>query len=199
MNNVIAVNNAEEIRTEIIRKGIHVLIALVPTIASISLLFTYFVLLTGMLVFSFAEYVRLNGGSVILISRLTLIASRRRDNGRFVFGPVTLAIGALLALSLYPSSAAAIAIYALAFGDSISSIAGKLFGSLKIPFTNGKTVVGSAACFMVVMFIAFVFTENLSSAIIIGATAAAIEAFSTNDLDNIIIPIGTGAVAALLM
>ena len=189
---------SEEIRTEFIRKSIHVLIAMVPSMAQINLIFTYFLLLSGMVVFSFAELIRLQGGSVVIISRLTLLASRRRDNGRFVLGPVTLAIGALLALSLYPAPAAAIAIYALAFGDSLSSIVGKMFGRIKLPFTDGKTLAGSIACFSVVFAISYLYTLNLNAAVIIGSSAAVLEAIPAKDLDNLIIPLGTGAVASLI-
>ena len=191
------INISEEIRTEFIRKSIHVLIALVPSLAQISLNFTYFLLLSGMVVFGFAELTRLQGGKVVIISRLTLLASRRRDNGRFVLGPVTLAIGAMLALSLYPAPAAAIAIYALAFGDSLSSIMGKMFGKIKIPFTDGKTLAGSFACFFVVFAVSYLYTLDLSAAVIIGSAAAIFEAIPVKDLDNIIIPLGTGAVASL--
>ncbi len=191
------INISEEIRTEFIRKSIHVLIALVPSMAQISLNLTYFLLLSGMVAFSFAEFIRLQGGKVVVISKLTLLASRRRDDGRFVLGPVTLAIGALLALSLYPAPAAAIAVYALAFGDSLSSIIGKMFGRIKLPFTDGKTLAGSVACFSMVFAVAWLYTFDLSASVIIGSAAAVLEAIPAKDLDNIIIPLGTGAVASL--
>jgi phytol kinase len=187
---------SEEIRTELIRKSIHVLIAFVPSMAAVNLVLTFFLLLTGMLLYSFAEMVRMKGGKIIFISTITLIASRKRDNGRFVLGPVTLAVGAMLALCLYPAPAAAIAIYALAFGDSLSSITGKMFGRIKIPFTKGKTVMGTLTCFSAVLFIAFAFTTNINSALIIAVSAALFEALPLKDLDNIVIPLGTGAVAS---
>lgn len=190
-------NISEEIRTEFIRKSIHVLIALVPSMAQISLNLTYFLLLSGVVVFSCAEFIRMQGGSVVIISRLTLLASRKRDSGRFVLGPVTLAIGALLALSIYPAPAAAIAIYALAFGDSFSSIIGKMFGKIKIPFTDGKTLAGSIACFSVVFAVSYLYTLDLNAALIIGSSAAILEAIPAKDLDNVIIPLGTGAIASL--
>ena len=141
--------------------------------------------------------VRLKGGKIVLVSAITLIASRKRDNGRFVLGPVTLAVGAMLALCLYPAPAAAIAIYALAFGDSLSSITGKMFGRIQIPFTRGKTVVGTLTCFAAVLFVAFAITTDITSALIIAVSAALLEALPLQDLDNIVLPLGTGAIAAL--
>ncbi|MBN1647722.1 MAG: phosphatidate cytidylyltransferase [Spirochaetales bacterium] len=187
---------SEELRTEFIRKSIHVLIAFVPSLAAVNVVMTFFLLLTGMLLYSYAEMVRMKGGKIFVISALTMIASRKRDNGRFVLGPVTLAVGAMLALCLYPAPAAAIAIYALAFGDSLSSITGKMFGKIKIPFTNGKTLTGTVTCFLVVLFTAFAFTSDFSSAMIIAVSAAFLEALPLQDFDNIVLPLGTGAIAS---
>ena len=99
----------------------------------------------GTVFYVFAEKARLAGRTILIISDLTIIASRERDRGRFVLGPVTLGVGALLALLLYPSTAAALAIYALAFGDGLASLAGKLLPSPRIPLTRGKTLAGSLA------------------------------------------------------
>jgi len=111
---------------EIVRKALHLLIAFVPLLAGIDVRATMTLLAAGTLFYVFAERLRIEGQPVLLISDLTIIASRERDKGRFVLGPVTLGVGAMLSLLLYPSTAAAIAIYALAFGDGFASLAGKL-------------------------------------------------------------------------
>ena len=107
-------------------------------------------------------------------------------------------LGALLALMLYPERAAFIAIYALAFGDGISSIAGKLFGRREIPFTGGKTFAGSLACFMTVFLAACILYGNVPVAFCIALTATVLEALPAKDFDNVLIPVGTGFVAQQL-
>ena len=126
------------IQKELVRKVIHLMIAFVPTLASWNFNFTISLLISGILVYTYSEYLRTQGKYVFLVSDLTAIASRDRDKGHFVLGPITLGIGALLALLLYPHPSAAIAVYALAFGDGLSSLAGKLFGLKKIPLTGAK-------------------------------------------------------------
>ena len=94
-----------------------------------------------------AEILRLNGKEVFLISAVTEAAARKRDENKFVLGPVTLVLGIILSAILWEKLPAAIGIYALAFGDGLASLAGKLFGRIQIPFTEGKTVAGSLTCF----------------------------------------------------
>ena len=112
----IAAGKSVQLKTEVIRKAIHILVALVPLIAAVDIHFTIGLLAGGTLFYILAENARRRGRSIILVSDLTLIASRGRDNGKFVLGPVTLGVGAMLALLLYPEPASVIAIFALAFG-----------------------------------------------------------------------------------
>jgi len=187
----------DTIQKEFVRKSIHLMIALVPTLASWNYKFTVSLLVTGILVYTYAEYLRGKGQKVPVISDLTALASRDRDKGHFVLGPVTLGIGALSALLLYPNPAATIAIYALAFGDGLSSLAGKLFGGMKIPFTGGKTTSGSLTCFLSVFVAGLFLTDSLITVFIVALSATILEAIPSKDLDNIIIPIGTGLVATI--
>jgi len=184
---------------EIIRKALHLLIAFVPILASIDLQATMILLGGGTLFYVFAERLRIEGRTVFIVSNLTIIASRQRDRGRFVLGPVTLGIGAMLALLLYPSTAAAIAIYALAFGDGFASLAGNLFRSPAIPFTRNKSLAGSLACFLAVLLATWRLTGRFSIAVVIAAAATALELIPIRDFDNLILPVGTGFVAAKIL
>lgn len=188
-----------EIRTELFRKALHILIAVVPFLAAFSTPATMALLGAGTIFYAVAEFLRSRGHEVFLISRLTILASRDRDRGRFVLGPITLGVGAMLALMLYPEPAASMAIFALAFGDSISCLVGKFYGSIRIPFTGGKTYAGSFACFLVVLFIAYRMTASISLSLIIAVAATTLEALPTRDLDNILMPVGTGFIASQLM
>lgn len=182
----------DELKTEIVRKSIHFSIALSPALASINRPFTVFFLLMGTLGYTIMEYFRLSGVNVPVISSLTSMASRSRDVGYFVMGPVTLGLGALLALLLYPSPAAAIAIYALAFGDGLASLVGKFFGSWRPAFLNGKSVEGSLACFAAVLVSAYAVSGSVYIAFVAAITAMTVEALPLEDYDNLAIPITVG-------
>ena len=105
----------------------------------------------------------------------------------------------MLALLLYPAQAATIAIYALAFGDSLASLVGKLVGSLSLPFTGGKTLAGSLACFLAVLFMTYRLIGSLKLSLIIALTATLIETLPSGDFDNLLLPVGTGFVASELL
>lgn len=153
--------------------------------------------MAGVLGYAGMESLRLAGLRVPLISALTCRSARIRDQGRFVLGPVTLGLGALLALLLYPSPAASIAIYALAFGDGFASLAGKLFGRIRPAFLRGKSVEGSLACFGAVFISAYQVSRNTEIAFLAALTAMTVEALPLEDYDNLAIPLTVGLVVSL--
>jgi len=192
------VKDVGELKSEIIRKSIHFLIAVTPSIAAISRSFTVVLLMIGTLGYTIMEYLRLSGFKVPVISSLTRMASRSREIDRFVMGPVTLGLGALLALLLYPSPAAAIAIYALAFGDGFASLVGKYFGRLQPAFLCGKSVEGSLACFAAVLTSAYAVSNNMYISFTVAFTAMVVEALPLEDYDNIVLPVTVGLVVQLI-
>jgi dolichol kinase len=181
-----------ELKTELVRKNIHFLIALIPFMAGVNKLVTVSILVIGTLAYSYMEYLRLSGVKIPVISSLTSISSRPRDIGHFVTGPVTLGLGALLALLLFPSPAAVIAIYALAFGDGFASLVGMFLGNNRPAFLRGKSIEGSLACFTAVLISAYAVSGNVRVAVIAGLTAMIVEALSFGDYDNLTLPITVG-------
>ena len=183
---------SSKVEIEIVRKSIHILVGIVPTLAAVSLQVTATFLSCGILFYIYCEMLRLRGYEVALVSRVTALAARRRDSGRFVLGPVTLGLGALLSLMLFPEPAASIAIYALAFGDGLSSLVGRLFGTVRIPFTGGKSLEGSLTCFLAVWAAAYGRTGDPAGSLAIAGVATVAEAAPTRDLDNLLLPLAAG-------
>ncbi len=187
----------KRIKRELLRKGIHLLIALTPLLASYHRGATVVLLLGGITFYTMSEVLRSKGKTIPLVSSLTAMASRKRDEGHFVIGPVTLGVGALGSLAFFAPPLAAIAIYALAFGDGLSSLAGNWIGGVEVPFTGGKTLIGSLTCFASVLMAGVFLTENTEALLITALGATILEALPCRDYDNILIPIGTGLVARL--
>lgn len=187
-----------EFRAEILRKSIHFLIGLSPLLAGLNYPVTVVLLITGILGYIRMESLRLAGFRVPLVSSLTDMASRSRDRGRFVLGPVTLGLGALLALILYPAPAAAIAIYALAFGDGFASLAGKLLGRIRPAFLRGKSLEGCAACFCAVLIAAYHVSHDYRVALAAALAAMLTEALPLEDYDNLALPLIVGLVVISL-
>lgn len=186
-----------ELKAELVRKGIHSLIALAPSLAAWNRTGTLVLLAAGTALYVCLETCRLKGLRIPVISDLTDFASRRRDRGRFVLGPVTLGAGAFLSLLVFPPLPAAIAVYALAAGDSVSSLAGKFFGKLRPAFLYGKSVEGSLACCAAVLFCAWGASGSLKTALTASAAATLTEALPLRNWDNIAIPLAAGAAVCL--
>jgi len=188
-----------EAKTEMVRKAIHFLIALSPGMAAINYPLTVVALMVGVLGYTVMEQLRLAGVEVPLVSSLTSMASRPRDMGNFVLGPVTLGIGALLALLLFPSPAACIGIYALAFGDGFAGLAGKLFGRIRPAFLFGKSIEGSLACFMATFISAYLVSQSYFVSLTAAFTAMTVEALPLEDYDNVALPLVVGVVVQLAL
>jgi len=187
-----------DIAKELFRKSIHVCSAFIPLLLQIARIPVLFALAAALVLYSIFELLRLKGKNIPLVSSITAAAARKRDENRFVLGPVTLCGGIILASLLFEPFAASIGIYALAFGDGLASLAGKLFGKVKIPFTQGKTVAGSLTCFAAIFISCFLVCFNAKIALCVASVGMFIELMPLKDLDNLFIPIILGMVAQSL-
>jgi dolichol kinase len=188
-----------ELKAELIRKSIHFLIALSPLMAAVNRTLTVELLIIGTLGYAVMEILRLWGIAVPVVSSLTAMASRPKDKDRFVLGPVTLGLGALLALLLYPAPAASIAIYALAFGDGFASLIGKLFGRLRPGFLCGKSLEGSLTCFAAIFISSYGVSKNYQAAFFAALTGTLVEALPLGDYDNIAMPVAVGLILQIFI
>lgn len=198
------------ISKELFRKSIHICSAFVPLILKKFYVLTICLLIAAIVIYTVCEILRTKGINVPLISQITAIAARKRDENHFVLGPVTLAFGILLACLLYSWIPASIGIFALSFGDGLASLFGKLFGKIKIPFTQGKSVAGSLTCFTAIFISSFLLlyfskanlhflTDYSSLSLILAAVGMGIELLPLRDFDNLLIPVLIGAVANIFV
>lgn len=188
-----------DLRKELFRKSIHMCTAFVPLLLHYLYLPTLCLLFAAGIFYVIAETLRRKGQYIPLVSDITAAAARKRDENKFVLGPVTLVAGILGAALFWTESAAAVGIFALAFGDGLASLAGKTFGRIKIPFTFGKTAAGSLTCFAAIFCATFCVCQNCAISLIIALLGMAIEVLPLKDLDNLIIPILLGGVAQQLL
>lgn len=193
---------------EAFRKAIHLCCAFVPFLLSANYPATMIVLLVLLTLYSVSEFIRLRGIHVPVISTITEAAARKRDENRFVLGPVTLVCGIFLCAFIWKSLPAKIGIYALAFGDGLASLSGKMFGRVHIPFTGGKTVAGSLTCFTSIFISCFlacvagdfpVGVDVCAVSLIIASVGMTIELLPLKDFDNILIPLVLGALSQFLL
>lgn len=185
------------LKKEFFRKSIHICTAFVPLFLQISRPFVVISLSLAGILYVAAETLRRHGIEIPLISAVTAAAARKRDENKFVLGPVTLVAGILIATIFLPLKPASAGIYALAFGDGLASLAGKTFGKVKIPFTRGKTAAGSLTCFAAIFISCFLVTNSAKTALVSAITGALVEVLPLKDFDNLIIPVLIGLVVML--
>lgn len=182
------------LRKEFFRKSIHICTAFVPFFLSVSKPFTVACLSLAGLLYIVAESMRRHGKEIPLISVVTAAAARKRDENKFVLGPVTLVAGILIAAVFLPLKPASAGIYALAFGDGLASLAGKTFGKVKIPFMRGKTAAGSLTCFTAIFVSSFYVTSSARTSLLCAIIGACVEVLPLKDFDNLIIPVLIGII-----
>jgi dolichol kinase len=191
--------NSFEMRIELTRKSLHLLIAFTPILMLISKTFTLAILIAGTFSYIVFEFLRMKGVRVPIVTWLTVRAARIRDDGRFVVGPVTLGLGAFLSVLLFEHVEATIAIYALAFGDGFSSLIGKGFGRIPMPFSDGKSLEGTITCLSLTFLASYLVTKSFGISLTIALSTAFVEMLPLKDFDNIAIPLAAGFVASLLL
>ena len=187
------------IKKELFRKTIHMSSAFIPFFYYLyDQLVTIFILFITFIYF-LSEVMRFKNIRLPIITRITELAARSRDEGKVVLGPITLTLGIFLALVMFDYRTATISIFALSFGDGVASLFGKIIRGPKIPFTFGKTFSGTLGSMLLLIAVFYGCGLNLNQAIIIALFSSFIEAFPTGDFDNLIIPVATGFFAKNLI
>ena len=187
------------LKKEFFRKTIHVCTAFVPLLLHFSKWPTIILIAVAGILYSISESFRIRGREIPIISDITAAAARKRDENRFVLGPVTLVIGIVLAASFWGEKPAAIGILALAFGDGLASLSGKTFGKVKIPLTQGKTAAGSLTCFFAIFCASWFVSHDSFASLFIACVGAMVEVLPLKDFDNLLIPVMLGGIAQFLL
>ncbi|HHT9125722.1 MAG TPA: haloacid dehalogenase-like hydrolase [Candidatus Brocadiia bacterium] len=183
-------------RHEILRKLVHAFSAMIPlgiTVAFIPVIPVVFVLLTGTLVYTVSEIMRLNGIAFPVIFNITEACIRSSEKKRFLYAPVALLLGAVLSLLIFPIHVASAVILIEAFADTVATLVGKAFGKHRIPYNVNKSIEGSCGALIVGFLCAYTFLPFIP-ALVAGITASLIESLPLKNIvdDNLTIPIGTG-------
>ncbi len=177
---------------ELFRKSIHICSSFVPLFLKLAYWPVICLLVLAVLFYTVSEILRSRNINLPVVSKITEIAARKRDENHFVLGPVTLVCGILLAALILPLDCAQVGIFALAFGDGLASLMGKLFGKITIPGAHGKTAAGSLTCFFAVFLSTFFCCNNCLIALCVALCAMFIEILPLADFDNLIIPSAIG-------
>lgn len=114
-------------------------------------------------------------------------------------GSIYFFIGILITLIIFHNNLAVAnaAILILLFGDSASTVVGRKYGKIRLPFQNHKTLEGSLAFFIIGLVFALTQLPPIPS--LFGVLAGTItEAYSPID-DNLTVPVISGLVMGLVV
>ncbi len=110
---------------------------------------------------------------------------------------------AMIAIGIFPKPVALLSILYLACGDPIASFFGILYGHKGPRFSNGKTVIGTAAGVLVCTLVTFIFLKTLNTipdativalSFIGGIAGGTVELLPFDVDDNFTIPVISGFV-----
>ena len=181
---------------EVRRKLVHVWAGAVPFLAGIAFFPTVISLALLAVLYTLSEIGRLNGRLVPVLGGITTACIRKEERRAFVTGPITMAIGVIMSLLLFPAHVALVVIWILAFADTAATLMGKAWKGRSIPYNRSKSIVGSLTFFLVAYLCSLLCLSPVS-ALPVALTSSFIESLPLKD-DNISTPLGSGIVLMFL-
>ena len=180
---------------EISRKAIHIFNIIIPLfhIYILKDKIDMIIFLSAMLIFCFFIEIFRSESSFIskFFEKYLFFMMRSFEKQGSLTGSTWVFVGALITIILVPQPFSLLALFFLAFGDTLAALVGMKFPFIKI---GNKTLSGSLACFIMCIFVGLILNFEISLEIIlIGAfTATIVELISIKINDNISIPVLSG-------
>ncbi len=138
------------------------------------------------------EQLRLRGTHIPLFSPLSRYVYRPHEKKKFTYAPLTLMIGIALTIQVFDTPVAILAIITVVVGDTMAAIIGKLYPLLPLPWNKAKSLGGLLGCAVTVFFVSVLYTRPLIAGFVALCTCLT-ESLNLEDLDNLVIPLSTGA------
>ena len=180
---------------EIFRKVIHIFNFIIPLfhIYILKDKIDMIIFLSAMVIFCFFIEIFRSQSSFIskFFEKYLFFMMRSFEKQGSLTGSTWVFVGALITIILVPQPFSLLALFFLAFGDTLAALVGMKFPFIKI---GNKTLSGSLACFIMCIFVGLILNFEISLEIIlIGAfTATIVELISIKINDNISIPVLSG-------
>ena len=199
--------NAEyPLRTEITRKTVH-LAGSMMVLALYQFMgqrVTLILLTIGLVAALELEYFRIEWGHKIPIFHILFRQKEEKTLGGHVF----LAIGSIIAISVFSKEIAILAILMAALGDTAAAVFGRMYGKHLIPGLGNKTTEGVFAEFAANLLAGFAYISifggyyGLGYMIILAAmavSATVIETIANKLDDNLLVPVFAGFTGEALL
>ncbi|MGL4525134.1 MAG: diacylglycerol/polyprenol kinase family protein [Spirochaetia bacterium] len=175
--------------SELTRKLLHISGFLCIPLAHYSRYLTILLLSFAIIVYMILEILRLAYQRDRLFHRIVIFASRGHEFQGIVLGPITLALGIIIVLAIFPLFFAQVGIVGLTLGDGFSSLIGRFWGKRRPKILAGKSIEGCLACFFATLSGLLVLGISLPQAFLCAFVVMLVEVLPFKNFDNIIIPI----------
>ena len=180
---------------EIFRKVIHIFNIIIPLfhIYIFKNKIDMIIFLSAMVIFCF--FIEIFRNQNLLISKIfekyLFFMMRSFEKQGSLTGSTWVFVGALITIILVPQPFSLLALFFLAFGDTLAALVGIKFPFIKI---GNKTLSGAFACFIMCFSVGLILDFGIGlDIILIGAFTATIsELISIKINDNILIPVLSG-------
>jgi dolichol kinase/phosphoserine phosphatase len=176
-------------KRELYRKTIHFLGVPLPFLAYFHKPAVAALLSAVILIYVFSELFRSIGIHLPFISHITKRSERVTETRNFIIGPISLTVGILVTLFAFSPEFYIPAILIVCISDSVSSLVGRKFGRINLPFYE-RTVEGSVAFYIASFAILLIFLP-FRQALLTALVPTVLELIMPHYLDNLFIPIGT--------
>jgi dolichol kinase/phosphoserine phosphatase len=176
-------------KREVYRKSIHFLGVPIPFLAYLNKPAVAAVLFAVILIYIFSEFFRTIGVHLPFISHITKRSERITETRNVITGPISLTAGILITLFAFTPKIYIPAILIVCISDSVSSLVGRKFGRLRLPFYE-RTLEGSIAFYAASLAI-LIFFLPFEQALLTALIPTVLELIMPHYLDNLFIPIGT--------
>ena len=183
---------------EVLRKMVHM-----TGLAAVFLAHYFPAEISALLVLALAVYFvsessRVNSVSIPFVHRVGRLLLRRGEQRRVAMGPATLAMGILLALSCLPHRIALPCILIVVVADALAGVVGSRWGRARLPYNRSKTLEGFATFLVSAVICASIYFP-IHDALLLGLVSALVESLPLGDWDNLVTPVGTGLIAAMIL
>lgn len=135
-------------------------------------------------------------GVMVVVHRFRLLAALAGVQ-RASYGEVWFPLGIAALAALFPRDAAYVyGTLVLGFADASAALVGAHFGRRRLPFTGGKTFLGSTVFWATAVAVGVAVAGVLSLEVVAVAAALAVaEALASRGTDNVVVPVLAGLLA----
>lgn len=145
----------------------------------------------------FVEFLADRGTTIPLLSALAANSKRDSERGRLSKGALFLVLCGIVTPYLFGARPAAVGLAQAFAGDVTSSLAGMKWGVKTLPWSPGKSWVGTLAFFVTALVVSLFFVPFPKAAILASVGALA-ESIPLKEADNLTVPLAVGLAAVLM-